>query len=149
MQKTTIYLTEEDRKYIEEYKNNYKKGSIGECIRCIIAEHKMKSEMTMDSIYEFIATKVSSELNTTLKETITKELVNTLKPLLNSLKFATNSSCKDIQIALEMLNGIYYKQDLGTIPNTEIQPTKAYSLSKKFVEENIIKQHIKKSKSID
>ena len=147
--KTTIYLTDDERKYLDKYKDTYKKSSMNEALSCILDEHKIKSEIPMQTMYEFIAKKVSEELEATLKDSITDKLIDTLKPQLNSLKFATNSVSKDTQIALELLNGIYYKKDLGNIPTTDSLPSMAYKLSKEYVEEKIKKQHRIKSGSLD
>lgn len=147
--KTTIYLTDDERKYIDNYKNTYKKGSMSEAICCIISEHKVKSELPMQAMYEFIAKQVSKELEATLKDAITNKLIDTLKPQLNSLKFATNATNKDTQIILELINGIYYKEDYGTIPTTDSLPSMSYKLSKQYVEDKIKKQHRMKSDSLD
>lgn len=147
--KTTIYLTDDEREYIDNYKNTYKKSSMSEAISCIVSEHKTKSEIPMQTMYEFIAKKVAEELESTLKTTLADKVIDTLKPQLNSLKFATNSVSKDTQITLELLNGIYYKKDLGNIPTTDSLPSMAYKLSKEYVEEKIKKQHRIKSGSLD
>lgn len=147
--KTTIYLTDDEREYIDNYKNTYKKSSMSEAISCIVSEHKAKSEIPMQTMYEFIAQKVADELESTLKTTLADKVIDTLKPQLNSLKFATNSVSKDTQITLELLNGIYYKKDLGNIPTTDSLPSMAYKLSKEYVEEKIKKQHRIKNGSID
>ncbi|WP_195238718.1 hypothetical protein [Romboutsia sp. 1001285H_161024_C4] len=147
--KTTIYLTDDERKYIDDYKNTYKKGSMSEAICCMISEHKVKSELPMQAMYEFIAKKVSEELESTLKDSITNKLINTLKPQLNSLKFATNSTNKDTQILLELLNGIYYKESYGAIPTIDSLPTMAYEMSKEYVEGKIKNKHYKNSNTLD
>lgn len=147
--KTTIYLTDDERKYIDDYKNTYKKGSMSEAICCIISEHKVKAEIPMQTMYEFIAKKVAEDLESTLKNAITDKLINTLKPQLNSLKFATNSTNKDTQIILELLNGIYYKESYGAIPTIDSLPTMAYEMSKDYVEDKIKNKHYKNSNTLD
>lgn len=147
--KTTIYLTDDEREYIDNYKHTYKKSSMSEAISCIVSEHKTKSEIPMQTMYEFIAKKVAEELESTLKDILADRVIDTLKPQLNALKFATNSVSKDTQITLELLNGIYYKKDLGNIPTTDSLPSMAYKLSKEYVEEKIKKQHRIKNGSLD
>lgn len=147
--KTTIYLTDDERTYLDKYKDTYKKSSMNEALSCILDEHKMKAEIPMQTMYEFIAKKVAEELEASLKDSITDKLIDTLKPQLNSLKFATNSVSKDTQITLELLNGIYYKKDLGNIPTTDSLPSMAYKLSKEYVEEKIKKQQRIKNGSLD
>lgn len=145
----SFYLNDTDLKYILNYQKENNNSSRNEALHCILEEHKMKAEIPMQTMYEFIAKKVAEELEVTLKDAITDKLIDTLKPQLNSLKFATNSVSKDTQVTLELLNGIYYKKDLGTIPTTESLPSMAYTLSKKYVEEKIKKQHNIKSGSLD
>lgn len=145
----SFYLNNTDVGYILDYQKENNKSSRNEALHCILEEHKMKAEIPMQTMYEFIAKKVAEELEATLKDSITDKLIDTLKPQLNSLKFATNSVSKDTQITLELLNGIYYKKDLGNIPTTDSLPSMAYKLSKEYVEEKIKKQHRIKSGSLD
>ncbi|MDU6482987.1 MAG: hypothetical protein E6538_13405 [Paeniclostridium sordellii] len=147
--KRTFYLSDNDMKYIEDFQKEHKLTSKNTAFSEILTEHKMKAEIPMQTMYEFIAKKVAEELEATLKDSITDKLIDTLKPQLNSLKFATNSVSKDTQITLELLNGIYYKKDLGNIPTTDSLPSMAYKLSKEYVEEKIKKQQRIKSGSLD
>ncbi|MDB8803181.1 hypothetical protein PN294_13410 [Romboutsia sp. 1001216sp1] len=143
--KRTFYLSDDDVKYIEDYKEEHNLPSKNIAFSEILNEHKVKSELPMQTMYEFIAKKVSEELESTLKDAIT----NTLKPQLNSLKFATNSTNKDTQILLELLNGIYYKESYGAIPTIDSLPTMAYEMSKEYVEGKIKNKHYKNSNTLD
>lgn len=150
MERIGFYLSDEDLNYLDEYKKELGEStSRNKAIRAIIQQHKTNSEIPMQTMYEFIAKKVAEELESTLKTTLADKVIDTLKPQLNSLKFATNSVSKDTQITLELLNGIYYKKDLGNIPTTDSLPSMAYKLSKEYVEEKIKKQHRIKNGSLD
>ncbi|XTR39261.1 hypothetical protein ACQQ2T_15400 (plasmid) [Paraclostridium tenue] len=147
--KRTFYLSDDDVKYIEDYKKEHKLPSKNIAFSEILNDHKIKSEIPMQSMYEFISTQIAKELKTELKDTITNKLIDTLKPQLNSLKFATNATNKDTQILLELLNGIYYKESYGAIPTIDSLPTMAYEMSKEYVEGKIKNKHYKNSDTLD
>lgn len=148
-ERRSFYLDEKDLTYILDYQKEHGKSSRNEALSCILAEHKIKAEIPMKTMYEFIAKQVAEELEPTLKFAITEKLINTLKPQLNSLKFATNSTNKDTQILLELLNGIYYKESYGAIPTTNSLPTMAYEMSKEYIEGKIKNKHYKNSDILD
>lgn len=72
-----------------------------------------------------------------------------LKKEIKKLKTAINSTNKDTQIIVELLNGIYYKEDYGSIPSVEKIPSDAYKISKERVETKIAKAHYRKCNTID
>jgi hypothetical protein len=72
-----------------------------------------------------------------------------LKKEVQKLKSASNSNSKDLKIVLELLNGIYYKETYGTIPTLDSGPTRAYTMSKDYIETKLAKEHYKKSNTLD
>lgn len=68
---------------------------------------------------------------------------------LKKMKMAMNSVNKDTQVILHLLNGIYYKEDYGVIPDLNCLPQKAYKFAVEKVEDEIAKQKYKKNKSLD
>lgn len=150
MERIGFYLSEEDLKYLDEYKKELGEStSRNKALREIIKHHKTNSEIPMQTMYEFIAKKVAEELKSTLKDAITNKVTDTLKPQLNSLKFATNATNKDTQILLELINGIYYKENYGGIPMTDKHSTIAYEMSKKFIDDKIENKHYRNSNTVD
>lgn len=149
MERVGFYLSDEDLEYIDDYKSNNKLSSRNKAIRAIIKEHQSNSEIPMQNMYEFISKQIAKELEGTLECAITNKLIDTLKPQLNSLKYATNAANKDTKILLELINGIYYKESYGTIPQIESMPTRAYEMSKDYVETQIAKYHYKNSNTVD
>lgn len=148
-ERKTFYLDENEIDYIMDYKKQHGKSSRNEALSCILAEHKLKSEIPMQSMYEFISKQVAKELKNELKDAITSKVTDTLKPQLNSLKFATNATNKDTQILLELINGIYYKENYGGIPMTDKHSTIAYEMSKKFIDDKIENKHYRNSNTVD
>lgn len=72
-----------------------------------------------------------------------------LKKEIKKLKAAVSSNNKDTQIIVELLNGIYYKEDYGSIPSVEKIPSDAYKISKERVETKIAKEHYRNCNTID
>lgn len=147
--KTTIYITDDERDYINEYKDIHNSKTMNEAVCKIINEHKAKSEIPMQSIYEYMSKQIATELKKELNDNILKSLIETLKPQLNSLKFATNDTNKDTKILLELINGIYHKEDYGAVPTIDTMPSLAYELAKKYIEGNIANKHRIKSNTLD
>lgn len=148
-QRRSFYLNEDELKYILDYKIENDKSSRNEALSCIINEHKAKSEIPMQSIYEYMSKQIATELKKELNDNILKSLIETLKPQLNSLKFATNDTNKDTKILLELINGIYHKEDYGAVPTIDTMPSLAYELAKKYIEGNIANKHRIKSNTLD
>lgn len=151
-QKRTVYLSDEDIKYIDKFKDKKNLSSRNKALSLVISEHKTGSDITIKSMYEFMANRIADELKNDLKNIenkVSKEIINELQPKLNSLKFASNSIDKDIKILLELINGIYYKQDYGSIPGIELNPSRAYEMAKERVETQIAKEHYRKSNTVD
>lgn len=152
MQRISIYLSDEDIEYIDLYKTKNNLSSRNKSLSSIIAEHKVGADITIKNMYEFMAIKIADELKNDIRnieEKISNEVISDLKPQLNSLKFSSNSTNKDTQITLELLNGIYYKENYGGIPGIEINPSKAYEMAKERVETKIAKEHYRKSNTVD
>lgn len=147
--KTTIYITDDERDYINEYKDTHNSKTMNEAVCKIINEHKAKSAIPMESIYEYMSKQIATELKKELNDTILKSLIETLKPQLNSLKFATNDTNKDTKILLELINGIYHKEDYGAVPTIDTMPSLAYELAKKYIESKVITKQHRKHNTLD
>ena len=148
-QRRSFYLNEDELKYILDYKIENGKSSRNEALSCILNEHKAKSEIPMQSIYEYMSKQIATELKKELNDTILKSLIENLKPQLNSLKFATNDTNKDTKILLELINGIYHKEDYGAVPTIDTMPSLAYELAKKYIEGKVVTKHHRKHNTLD
>jgi len=65
---------------------------------------------------------------------------------IRDLKSVIDSTNKDTKMLLELINGIYFKEDYGPIPAIEINPSRAYQMSKERVETQIAKEYYNKSR---
>jgi len=68
------------------------------------------------------------------------------KEEIKDLKSIVDSTNKDTKMLLELINGIYYKEDYGGIPAIEVNPSDAYQMTKERVENKIAKEHYNKSR---
>ncbi|MEF9991286.1 MAG: hypothetical protein RR835_02230 [Peptostreptococcaceae bacterium] len=148
-QRRSFYLDADELKYILDYKVEHGKSSRNEALSSILNEHKAKSAIPMESIYEYMSKQIATELKKELNDNILTSLIETLKPQLNSLKFATNDTNKDTKILLELINGIYHKENYGAVPTIDTMPSLAYELAKKYIEGNIVNKHRIKSDTLD
>ncbi|WP_343349246.1 hypothetical protein [Terrisporobacter petrolearius] len=145
MPRKHLYLSSDSLKIAEKFQKDNNLPYLSNAINKIIENYDKQSDSAIKSMYEFIANKIADEL----KNQISKEVISDLKPQLNSLKFSSNSINKDTKMLLELINGIYYKEDYGGIPGIEINPSKAYEMAKERVETKIAKEHYRKSNTID
>jgi hypothetical protein len=119
-----LCLEEQNLKIIDRVKKENHFSSRSKAINFIIEQFdKITSDKAMDP----------KELNKEIKK----------------LKFAVNSTNKDTKMLLELINGIYYKEDYGPIPCSEVSPSRAYVMSKDRVENKIEKEHYRKSNTLD
>lgn len=151
MPKKHLYLSEESIEIAMKYQdeNNL---TFSKAIDEIIKKFDSNSDITIKSMYQFMADKIADELKNEFKNitsNISNEVTSNLKPQLNALKYSSNSTNKDTQIALEILNGICYKEDYGNIPALDKIPSQAYTVSKERVETKIAKEHYRKSGTLD
>ena len=137
MQRIHISISNEDIEYIDEIKKENKLSSRNKAISLIIKEHKNKNKDNdkIKNAPEYMAKIIAEELKDEFKN-------------IKNIKIATNSVNKDTQIILQLLNGIYYREDYGIIPDVNKIPTKPYTDSVERVENKIAKEKYK-SKSLD
>ena len=136
MQRLGIYFSEEDIEYIDKIKKDYNCSSRNKAISLIIKEHKHKDSNGIKNVPEYMAKIIAEELKEELKN-------------IRSIKSATNSVNKDTQVILHLLNGIYYKEDYGVVPDLDFMPQKAYKFALEKVESKIKKEQYKKSDTLD
>lgn len=136
MKRLGIYFSDEDIEYIDKVKKENNCSSRNKAISLIISEHKNKNYNEVKNIPEYIAGIIIKEL---------KGEFDSIKKLKTSTKYLD----KDIQILLELMNGIYYNEDYDFIPSIEDGATRAYKDSIERVDTKIAKEFYKKNKSLD
>lgn len=122
-------MSEANINYIEEVKekNNLKYSC--DALELIIREHRTNSDITTDIMIKLIGEKIAEQL----------------KYELLGIKRACNSSDKNTQILIEVMNGFLIKSQLNMeLATTKDLKCKAIDNAKNFVEEKISKQRTTK-----
>lgn len=122
--KKDYMMSEKSIKYIGEVKEKQSLKYNSEALDFIIREHQRNGETKTDLLIEIISDKVS--------EKIKSDVVG--------LKQGVNSSDKNSQILIELLNAIFFKQKYGKIVTTSEDISEGLRMAKEEVEKRIIKQ---------
>ena len=121
------WVTEKNIEYIEEVKekNNLKYNS--EALDLIIREHRQNSDITTEAMIKIIAKEVSEQIKFDIK----------------GIKKSSNDTDRNIQILLELINGLFVISEYGRLATTEdiIAPalTNATDIVDKRIEAKIVK----------
>lgn len=149
MKRIHINLSEDKIKYLDEYMVKNSIASKSKAISNIIDEHMKGSDATLKSLAGYMADRVAENITEQIIEGVTNKLTKDISPSLKSIKFASNSTDKNTQIMLELINGIYYCEQYGMIPTTEQQPTEGYLRMVELINKKIEKAHYRKSDTLD
>lgn len=125
--KKDFMFSEKNLEYIEEVKekNDFKYSS--EALDLIIREHRENEKMSIKMLREYLANEISEALK------------DEFKMLMNVNKFTD----KNIQVLIEMLNGMFIKEEYGKIITTNEEVCKALTIAENTVEERINKNYKK------
>ncbi|MDM0612430.1 hypothetical protein QTH09_15555 [Clostridium perfringens] len=120
-------VSEKNLEYIEEVKekNDFKYSS--EALDLIIKEHRENEKMSIKMLREYLANEISEALK------------GEFKMLMKVNKFTD----KNIQVLIEMLNGMFIKEEYGKIITTNEEVCKALTIAENTVEERINKNYKK------
>ena len=136
MQRIHIILSDKEIECIDEIKKENKLSSRSGTILFLLNEYKNKQNDEIKNVPEYIAKIIAEEL---------KDEFRSMK----KLKSATSSIDKEMQILLELINGIYYREDYGVVPPLDSFPTEAYQKVVERVENKIAREQYIKNKSLD
>ncbi len=125
--KKDFMFSEKNLEYIEEVKekNDFKYSS--EALDLIIREHRENEKMSIKMLREYLANEISEALK------------GEFKMLMKVNKFTD----KNIQVLIEMLNGMFIKEEYGKIITTNEEVCKALTIAENTVEERINKNYKK------
>ncbi|MDM0935314.1 hypothetical protein [Clostridium perfringens] len=125
--KKDFMFSEKNLEYIEEVKekNDFKYSS--EALDLIIREHRENEKMSIKMLREYLANEISEVLK------------DEFKMLMKVNKFTD----KNIQVLIEMLNGMFIKEEYGKIITTNEEVCKALTIAENTVEERINKNYKK------
>ena len=120
-------VSEKNLEYIEEVKekNDFKYSS--EALDLIIREHRENEKMSIKTLREYLANEISEALK------------GEFKMLMKVNKFTD----KNTQVIIEMLNGMFIKEEYGKIITTNEEVCKALTIAENTVEERINKNYKK------
>ncbi|KAB8118516.1 hypothetical protein, partial [Clostridium perfringens] len=119
--------SEKNLEYIEEIKekNDFKYSS--EALDLIIREHRENEKMSIKMLREYLANEISEALK------------DEFKMLMKVNKFTD----KNTQVIIEMLNGMFIKEEYGKIITTNEEVCKALTIAENTIEERINKNYKK------
>lgn len=120
-------VSEKNLEYIEEVKekNDFKYSS--EALDLIIREHRENEKMSIKMLREYLANEISEALK------------GEFKMLMKVNKFTD----KNTQVIIEMLNGMFIKEEYGKIITTNEEVCKALTIAENTVEERVNKNYKK------
>lgn len=120
-------VSEKNLEYIEEIKekNDFKYSS--EALDLIIREHRENEKMSIKMLREYLANEISEALK------------DEFKMLMKINKFTD----KNTQVIIEMLNGMFIKEEYGKIITTNEEVCKALTIAENTIEERINKNYKK------
>lgn len=120
-------VSEKNLEYIEEIKekNDFKYSS--EALDLIIREHRENEKMSIKMLREYLANEISEALK------------DEFKMLMKVNKFTD----KNTQVIIEMLNGMFIKEEYGKIITTNEEVCKALTIAENTIEERINKNYKK------
>jgi len=121
-------MSDNSIKYIEKIKSTYNLKYNSEALELIIREHEKNSAIGTEEIIKIIGERVS--------ENIKLDLLG--------IKKAANSSDKNSQIVLEMINGMFFKEKYGIIVTTNDDKSPALKIATEVVEKRIISKRVSK-----
>lgn len=103
-------------------------NSMSSAIDFIAMEHKIKSDTTIEQMIKIIANEVAKELK--------GELTKIIKGI--------NSADRNTQIVMEMLNGLFIKNNVGYINTSDIVKAEGLELAEEAVRKRISKSRVRK-----
>lgn len=123
--KKDFMFSEKNLEYIEEVKekNDFKYSS--EALDLIIREHRENEKMSIKMLREYLANEISEALK------------GEFKMLMKVNKFTD----KNTQVIIEMLNGMFIKEEYGKIITTNEEVCKALTIAENTIEERINKNY--------
>ena len=144
MVKKHLYLEEETLELIEVFRVENNISTLSKAVNTLVKKYNENCNSTVNNLNKYIANAVVEEI----KSDLLKEVSSTIKNEVKQLKSATNDTNIDTKVLVELMNGIYLKEDYGNIPSTNTMPHKAYTMAKERIETEIAKKHYIKSNTI-
>lgn len=123
-----FYIDSDYLEYLKDIKENEKLSSINKALNLVLEEHKQKADTTTEIMIKIIA----------------DEVAKALKSDIENLSKGVNYSDRNIQIMLEMMNGLFIKNNIGEIITSDIVKSEALEISERAVKKKISKSRVRK-----
>ncbi|MFR2529566.1 MAG: hypothetical protein ACLS9F_18145 [Clostridium paraputrificum] len=123
-----FYIDKDFLEYLSEIKKGNNLSSMNQAINLVLKEHKEKSATTTELMIKIIANEVAKELK--------GELTKIIRGI--------NSSDRNTQIVMEMLNGLFIKSNVGYINTSDIVKAEGLELAEESVKKRISKSRVRK-----
>ena len=127
-EKKQYVMTEKSLEYIESFKRKNNCRSNSEALDLIIREHEKNMNVSIEEQVNIIA------------EIISEKTVGAMYKIAKGV----NKNDRNIQIIIELINGLFINENQMDIMSTEERMHEAYQTAQKTVRERIEKQAIKK-----
>ena len=114
--------------YLKEVKEKNNLSSMNQAINLVLKEHKEKSDTTTELMIKIIANKVAKELKGELEKIIK----------------GINSSDKNTQIVIEILNGLFIKNSVGEILVSSVVKSEGLEMAEEAVKKRISKSRVRR-----
>lgn len=127
-EKKQYVMTENALEYIEKFKRKNNCRNNSETLDLIIREHEKNLNFSMEDQINIMA------------EVISERTVNAMYKIAKGI----NKNDKNIQILIELINGLFINENQMDIMSTEERMHEAYQTAQKTVNDRIEKQSLKK-----
>ena len=123
-----FYIDKDFLEYLSEIKKGNNLSSMNQAINLVLKEHKEKSATTIELMIKIIANEVAKELK--------GELTKIIRGI--------NSSDRNTQIVMEMLNGLFIKNSVGEILVSNVVNSEGLEMAEEAVRKRISKSRVRK-----
>ncbi|WP_143331508.1 hypothetical protein [Clostridium paraputrificum] len=123
-----FYIDKDFLEYLSEIKKGNNLSSMNQAINLVLKEHKEKSATTIELMIKIIANEVAKELK--------GELTKIIRGI--------NSSDRNTQIVMEMLNGLFIKNSVGEILVSNVVKSEGLEMAEEAVRKRISKSRVRK-----
>lgn len=123
MSRRMITLNDETDSYLIEYMDEHSIRYPGEAIARICKEYRVQKENEWSIEY--------------ISEVVTKSIEETFSKDISKIRLAANSTDKNTQIIIELLNGIYFNESYENLIPTSNQEVEGVKTARELVENRI------------
>ncbi|MEG0237836.1 hypothetical protein [Cetobacterium sp.] len=125
--KKMFVISDENLGYLKQVKESKNLKYDSEALELIIREHKENSDLTRDAVIEIISENIANKIDIKLSKILK----------------ASNHSDKNSQILIELLNGMFFKNEYKAIVTTSEDKCMGLIMAEKEVNDRITKNRVR------